>query len=105
MGGIRHIQIARDKTISREHALIEFNSDKNQYQLVVLGKNGLIVDKTHYPKDATIPLDRTMMIQIAEHSLEFQIEDKNKERKTSKRKRKKKATKALRKQKKEEFKQ
>lgn len=59
------------KSVSRNHARIEFNSHLGQFCIVILGRNGAWVDNRFYIKGATVPLEHWSQVQIATRIFSF----------------------------------
>ncbi|OCK83200.1 hypothetical protein K432DRAFT_192922 [Lepidopterella palustris CBS 459.81] len=61
------------KGISRQHAKIAYNADIAQFELTVLGSNGLFCQNVHYQKGAVIPLKNDDFILIGAVEIRFQL--------------------------------
>ncbi|KAJ1962505.1 hypothetical protein IWQ62_003505, partial [Dispira parvispora] len=59
------VDLGAVKAVSREHAVITYNFASAQFELLVLGKNGLFINDLFVPKGATVPLVHRTKIQIA----------------------------------------
>ena len=52
-----HVDLGPSRTISRQHARINYDFPLRQFMLEPLGKNGVVVDGRHYSPGSLIPLD------------------------------------------------
>jgi len=60
-----HIDLGPSKMVSRQHAQIFFNRDKETWWLEVLGRNGLKVNGTSWRSNDKGPLESGQVIEIA----------------------------------------
>ena len=66
------VDLGTTKSISRKHALIDWNKDKGVFELRCLGKNGLNVNDEHVSQnDDPMPLASKAKISIGETSFYF----------------------------------
>jgi len=74
---IVHIDLGPSKLVSRSHAIITYDmaGDRN-WQLRVLGRNGLKVNEEPYKKDAVIVLQSGSVIEIGGVQMMFVLPDK-----------------------------
>ncbi|KAG7674515.1 hypothetical protein Ndes2526B_g05250 [Nannochloris sp. 'desiccata'] len=64
-------------SVSRQHAKIIFNFDTNQFELIVLGRNGVMVDGSLYePEYGPVPLRSKALLQIGDTSFYFLLPKK-----------------------------
>ncbi|KAL7419644.1 Pre-rRNA-processing protein fhl1 [Cryptotrichosporon argae] len=59
------------KSVSRNHAKIEFRGDIGQFCLEIWGRNGAWVDNRYYVKGTVVPLGQGSQIQIATRIFSF----------------------------------
>ncbi|WVQ73852.1 hypothetical protein IAR50_003433 [Cryptococcus sp. DSM 104548] len=59
------------KSVSRNHAKIEFNADLGMFCLEILGRNGAWIDDRYFVKGSTVPLAQGSQIQIATRIFSF----------------------------------
>ncbi|KLT46046.1 hypothetical protein CC85DRAFT_290115 [Cutaneotrichosporon oleaginosum] len=59
------------KSVSRNHAKIEYRSDIGQFCLEIIGRNGAWVDDRYFVKGAVVPLSQGSTIQIATRIFSF----------------------------------
>ncbi|XAO26888.1 hypothetical protein I312_105729 [Cryptococcus bacillisporus CA1280] len=59
------------KSVSRNHAKIEYRSDLGRFCLEILGRNGAWIDDRYYVKGAVVPLAQGAQIQIATRIFSF----------------------------------
>ncbi|KAJ3109661.1 DNA helicase mcm9 [Phlyctochytrium planicorne] len=66
------IDLGISKSISRQHARIQFNFFSELFELVVLGKNGVVINNRYVPINSPpIPLTHNTHIKIGEHEMTF----------------------------------
>lgn len=65
----------RFTAISREHALVAFNFNKNIFEVTILGGNGLFIDDAWYPKDDVQPLKNGSLLQLGGARIRFSLPD------------------------------
>ncbi|KAJ1659784.1 hypothetical protein IWQ61_001181 [Dispira simplex] len=65
------VDLGAVKAVSREHAVINYNFSSAQFELSVLGKNGLFINDLFVPKGATVPLVHRTKIQVAVYYFTF----------------------------------
>lgn len=64
-GGKTTLQIGDNKSISRAHAQVDWNSDKGYFEMKCLGKNGITVDQMLYkPENIPAPLRQNSAVKI-----------------------------------------
>ena len=64
-GGKTSIQIGDNKSISREHACVDWNSEKGHFEVKCVGKNGITVDQMLYkPENVPAPLRQNSAVKI-----------------------------------------
>lgn len=61
------------KGISRRHARIEYNSETRNFELTVLGKNGVFLDDVYYHQDEVVPLQDKSRVQIGKVNFNFRL--------------------------------
>lgn len=59
------------KSVSRNHAKIEYRTDMGQFCLEIFGRNGAWVDDRYYVKGTVVPLQQGSQIQIATRIFSF----------------------------------
>ena len=60
-----------DKGISRKHARIEYNSNKELFELHALSRNGIFINTVFYAAGSTIPLHHGDVIQVGPVAITF----------------------------------
>ena len=66
------IQIGTSKSISREHAVIDWNPDNGSFEIKCLGKNGITVNQMLYkPDNIPAPLKQHSAIKIGDSRFYF----------------------------------
>ncbi|WVN90466.1 uncharacterized protein L203_105702 [Cryptococcus depauperatus CBS 7841] len=59
------------KSVSRNHAKIEYSTDLGRFCLEILGRNGAWIDERYYVKGSIVPLAQGSQIQIATRIFSF----------------------------------
>ncbi|CEP11611.1 hypothetical protein [Parasitella parasitica] len=73
-GGACTIKIGRrNRQISRIHVSIAFNSQKEQFELTVLGLNGAYVDDVLYEQHAVAPLEDDSFVDVVGDQFRFKM--------------------------------
>lgn len=72
-----HIDLGPSKLVSRSHATISYDiNGEHNWQLHVLGRNGLKVDEEPYKKDTTVVLHSGSVIEIGGLQMMFVLPDR-----------------------------
>ncbi|KAI9027293.1 fork head domain-containing protein [Phycomyces nitens] len=81
------ISLGNTKSVSRQHALINYNFETKMFEMTVLGKNGAFVNDQFIEKNSTISLENRAKIQIGEVCFLFVLPNKEEEEKAVRRSR------------------
>lgn len=52
------VNLNGERAVSRVHAKLYYNFETQNFELLVMGKNGVYVDQQYIPKDATVSLHK-----------------------------------------------
>ncbi|KAI8344930.1 fork head domain-containing protein [Blakeslea trispora] len=72
---VADVPINSTKSVSREHAQLFYNFSSEQFELMVLGKNGVFVNEQFFERGLAAPLENSTKIQIGEKMLVFYLPD------------------------------
>ncbi|KAI9694934.1 MAG: hypothetical protein M1822_000551 [Bathelium mastoideum] len=61
------------KSISRRHARVEYNSDKEVFELHAISRNGIFLNSVHYAAGSSIPLRHRDVIQVGPVPITFTL--------------------------------
>eukprot|EP00301_Raphidiophrys_heterophryoidea_P015668 c24446_g1_i1.p1 GENE.c24446_g1_i1~~c24446_g1_i1.p1 ORF type:complete len:135 (-),score=23.87 c24446_g1_i1:239-643(-) len=67
-----HVHLGDSKSISRRHAVIDWNRTKQMFEIKCMGKNGMAVnDVTFYAHDPAVELANRTKIQVGDTAFFF----------------------------------
>lgn len=73
-GGACTVKIGRrNRQISRIHVSIAFNTDKERFELTVVGLNGACVDDVQYEQHAVAPLEEDSFVDVLGDQFQFKL--------------------------------